>query len=144
MKHQLTKYTLLFVIIACVFSCKKDAKAMIPHITGYWEIEKVINANNEERTYTVNQVIDYFIVNDSLEGFRKKLKPNFNGGYETSDDKEPFTLLVNEGEIMINYKTLYDEWQETIASANETQMIIVNDLGTQYIYKRFEGININE
>lgn len=116
---------------------------MIPHITGYWEIEKVVNANNEEKNYGINQVIDYFYIDDNLQGFRKKLTPNLNGGYTTTKDSESISITVKDNSIIITSKTLYDQWEETITLANENQMIIVNDLETKYIYKRFESLNID-
>lgn len=139
------KILLFLVIIPLIFlGCAKDASDMIPHITGYWEIEKVVNANNDQKDYKINQVVDYLFVNDSLQGFRKKLNPNFSGGFETSNNKEPFKITIEDNTLIINYNTPYDQWQETIALASETQLILVNDLDTKYYYKRFEGINVKE
>ena len=62
----------------------------------YWEIEKVILASGEEHVYNFNEFIDYFNVNDSLKGFRKKLKPTLNGTFEATNDAEEFLNAIKQ------------------------------------------------
>ena len=85
---------LLFIIIN--IGCQKNNETYIKHLDGYWEIEKVILASGEEHVYNFNEFIDYFNVNDSLKGFRKKLKPTLNGTFEATNDAEEFLNAIKQ------------------------------------------------
>ena len=88
-------------------------------------------------------MIDYIEVTDSLNGFRRKLKPNFQGTYETSKSIEFFTIKLENESLNIYYKTPYANWKETILEANESQLIIVNNTNKDvYLYKRYEALDL--
>ena len=70
------KRLLIFLLVTISISCSKNPETFIEHINGYWEIESVVLADGTERNYSYNETIDFFSINDSLKGFRKKLKPN--------------------------------------------------------------------
>ena len=137
------KRILYLSIFFLIFNCSNDPEAMIPHLNGYWEIEKVILENGQKRDYTVNLTVDYISVNDSLKGFRKKLKPNLNGGFETSDDAENLEVTTEGNTLIIHYKTPYSNWTESILKANEKELHVKNDQNTTYIYKRYQPLNLN-
>ena len=87
---------LLLFSYVMLFSCKTDPKVMLPHINGYWEIKEVTLQDGSKKEYTFSNTIDYLEISDSLKGFRKKLKPNLLGTYETSKDLEQnmYTLYI--------------------------------------------------
>ena len=91
----------------------------------------------------MNTSIDYIEVNDQ-EGFRKKVQPNFNGTYDTSNDAKLFTIYENEGVFTLNYKTYLSEWHEKISSLSENNFIVISEENIKYHYKRFEPINIEQ
>ena len=130
------------ILITC-FSCSNSPEDMIPHVSGYWEIEKVILEDGRQRDYGINLTIDYISINDSLQGFRKKLQPNLVGGFVSSKDSENLSIETKNGQVFIHYKTLYNTWKEQVLLANENQLKLVNDSKTTYIYKRFTPINLN-
>ena len=68
-------YLLLFTSL--LLSCSKNPETLIPHLSGYWEIDEVTLADGTKRDFNYNETIDYISVTDSLTGFRKKLKPSF-------------------------------------------------------------------
>ncbi len=138
MMKQLT-YTLLLSLF--LGSCSRNPETFIPHIDGYWEIESVTLANGTTRGYYVNQTIDYISINDSLQGFRKKLKPLFDGSYETSNDAELLHLKIENDSLNAYYKTPYSTWKETILSASKQQLKVVNQNNDVYLYKRHSHIN---
>lgn len=137
------KYYIAILSIVLLFGCKKNPETLVPHISGYWEIQEVILNDGTKKEYTFSNTIDYLYVNDSLSGFRKKLKPNFTGTYQTSKDSEPFTLNTTNGQLTLNYKNKLSQWSETIIFANSQQLQIKNDANITYIYKRYTPININ-
>ena len=86
------KQIAIIFIFTVFLGCKKDAATKIHHLNGYWEIQEVILPNGERKQYAFNETIDFISVNDSLKGFRKKLKPGINNTYYTSDDTEALRL----------------------------------------------------
>ncbi|WP_452222426.1 lipocalin family protein [Lacinutrix salivirga] len=137
------KTIVLLSIIIVTTSCSKNPKPFIEHINGYWEIEAVKLANGEKREYTINQNIDFFEINDSLTGFRKKLSPTFNGTFEASNDLEALTLKIENDSLNIYYKTPYNTWKETVLRANKDHLELINENNNVYYYKRYIPINLN-
>jgi hypothetical protein len=115
----------------------------LPLLNGYWEIEKVTFPDGSEKEYTVNTSVDYIEVTDQ-KGFRKKVQPNFNGTYVTSNDAEMFTIHENEGVFTLNYKTDLSEWREKIISLSKNNFTVLSEENIKYQYKKFEPINIEQ
>lgn len=133
----------ILVVTILVWSCTKNPETFIPHLNGYWEIDEVTLSDGTKRDYGYNDMIDYIEVTDSLNGFRRKLKPNFQGTYETSKSIEFFTIKLENDSLNIYYKTPYANWKETILEANETQLIIVNNTNKDvYLYRRYEALDL--
>ncbi|WP_152378400.1 hypothetical protein [Flavobacterium haoranii] len=65
------KIVLLFALalVSCVSKVKKEELQLL---NGYWEIEEVKTQDGDKKTYKINEALDYFFINDSLKGFRKK------------------------------------------------------------------------
>jgi hypothetical protein len=126
-----------------IISCSKDPNTFIPHLNGYWEIQEVTLSNGTKKTYTYNDTIDYIEINDSLVGFRTKLKPNLSGTYETSTDKERIIIKLENDSLHLMYVTPYAKWKETVLNANKDQLLIVNDNKDMYLYKRYEPLNLD-
>jgi len=132
-------YIVIFILLS---SCTKNPESFIEHLNGYWEIEKVVLPNGNTRSYTINETIDYIETTDRLTGFRKKLKPNFNGSYITSNNEEHFTLTIKKDSLHIYYKTPFANWKETILFANESQLKVINQNKAVFLYKRFTPLNL--
>lgn len=133
-------FSLIFLVL---LNCSNSPETFIDHVDGYWEIESVTLPDGTKKEYTINQTIDYIIVNDSLKGFRKKMTPNYTGSYETSKNIETLNLKIENDSLNIYYSTQYTNWKETILLANEEKLKIVNKDNKVYTYKRFTPININ-
>ena len=134
---------LLLIISTLFFSCSKNTEAYIEHLSGYWEIERVILEDGTKREFKINQMIDYIHVSDSLTGFRKKLQPNFQGTYTGSDDVEMFKLTKEKAGLKITYTTNLNTWSETIIFANNAKLIIKNNANITYEYKRYQPITLD-
>lgn len=132
------------LLLILVFSCSTNPETFVPHLTGYWEIDEVTLNDGTKKDYNFNDTIDYIEVSDSLSGFRRKLKPNFVGTFETSKNKENFSIKLENDSLNIYYQTPYAQWKETILSASETQLIILNNTNKDvYIYKHYEPLEID-
>lgn len=132
-------------VFLCVFvGCSgKLTEKDLPQLNGYWEIKKVTLADGTVKTYNVNLTIDYIEL-DRLTGFRKKVKPKFNGSYDTSDDAELFTITKKDEDFQLTYKNDLSHWNETIVQLSKNHFSVVAEDGAQYDYKRYEPINVHE
>ncbi|WP_055445405.1 hypothetical protein [Lacinutrix himadriensis] len=142
------KKHVILLLALTIFSCSPNPETFIPHINGYWEIDEVTLHDGSKKDYNYNDTIDYFEINDSLTGFRKKMKPNFLGTYETSKDAETMQIIIENDSLNVYYKTPFAKWKETILLASTSQLKIINQNKDVYLYKRYqpldlEGINKN-
>ncbi|MEO1029953.1 MAG: lipocalin family protein [Bacteroidota bacterium] len=143
-RGNLTFFSLVLLsLLLLTLSCSKNPETYIPHVEGYWEIEEVTLPNGEKKQYQFNETVDYISVNDSLRGFRKKLKPGINDTYFTSDDAESFVLKIENDSLNVYYKTPYAQWKETILEASSTQLKVSNQDKVVYVYKRYTPINLD-
>ena len=132
----------LLLALGIIFSCSKDPETLISHLNGYWEIDEVTLPDGTKRDYNYNDTIDFLSVNDSLTGFRKKMKPNFDGSFSTSNDAEALKIVIENDSLNIYYKTPYSEWKETVLDATEDKLLIQNKDKLIYLYKRYESLVI--
>jgi hypothetical protein len=136
------KPLLLFLGFTVLLSCTSVNEEKLDLLNGYWEIDRVEFPNGGEKEYRMSTDVD-FIQLEGLKGFRKKMKPRFDGNFETSDDAEPFRIKVSEEIYSIVYKNNLSEWSETLTAINKDNFSIKNEDGILYHYKRFEPISIS-
>jgi hypothetical protein len=137
-----SKYLFIILTILLLNGCSKNPETYIEHLEGYWEIEEVVLPDGTKKSYTYNDTVDYIEVSDSMNGFRIKLKPLFDGSFETSKDTEQFTIKIENDSLNLYYKTPFDSWKETILIATEDQLKIINKNKAVFIYKKFIPISI--
>ena len=137
------KYYLVMICAICFFSCSPNPENYLEHLEGYWEIKEATLANGTKKQYKFNETIDYIKINDSLKGFRKKLKPGINDTYFTSDDAEALVIKMENDSLNIYYSTPYANWKETVIEASSEQLKISNANQDVYIYKRYTPINLS-
>jgi hypothetical protein len=127
-----------------MFSCKQEnPEEIISHISGYWEIEEVTSAEGERKEFTINMLVDYIEINDK-EGFRKKVAPQLDGTFNITDDAEKIKVKTENNQVQLQYSTPFDEWTETVVKADKNQLVLKNETGTVYTYKRFENLNLTQ
>jgi hypothetical protein len=136
------KKTLLLVILLLTLSCSESKEEQLKHLNGYWEIEEVVS-EYQTKTYTFSETIDYIVINDSLKGFRQKLKPRFDGKFETNNIKEHIQLKIESDSLNLYYRTTFSEFKETIVKVTKEVLIIRNNQNTTYKYKRYQPFNID-
>ncbi|MDT0688358.1 lipocalin family protein [Salegentibacter sp. F188] len=132
------------LLLGCIFlSCeKKDPKEQLKHLSGYWEIDKVEFSNDSVKEYTMSPYIDYLEFNND-KGFRRKVKPKFDGTSIAAGTTEEIEAIVENDSLRLYYKTPYAIWMETVISAEEDKMRILNPEGVIYHYNKYQPINIS-
>ncbi len=137
---KLKEYTGLLLCLAILSSCNsRNPEEQIPHLGGYWEIEKVEISKDSVRTYTFSETVDFLDLEDG-SGFRKKVKPQLDGSYLVTNDAEQVEAKIEENVLYLLYTTPYDTWREKVLKANEDQLQIENEDGIIYHYKRFKPL----
>lgn len=132
---------LLFVLLAGC-SPKVDVDKL-PKLNGYWEIEKVVFPDGSTKAYEVNASVDFIQINGK-EGFRKKMQPQFDGSFRTSDDAERFTVIDKSDILIMSYANAEQTWEETLVALMDDQFEVVNQAGISYHYKRYQPLNLNQ
>ncbi|MGY5846963.1 lipocalin family protein [Salegentibacter sp. HM20] len=133
----------IFVIFSLVLlvSCQKqDASEQMKHLTGYWEIDRVEVGKDSIRDYSYNPTIDYLEIKEDSTGFRKKLQPQIDGSYLSTEDSEEIKLKLEDDSLRIYYTTAFDSWKETVLKANEEELSILNRDGLIYHYKKYKAL----
>lgn len=143
------RYSVLFFGLFIFFGCSSSVKEEdLTLLNGYWEIEQVTLKDGTVKEYTVNTMVD-FISLDGLKGYRKKMKPKFDGTFETSNDAVGF-WLVKEG---VSYEMSYSKEatlstqmppREEILELTENSYSIRDLNKNIYKYKRFQPINVSK
>lgn len=139
MKKSLLLLSLTFLLL----NCSDNPESYIKHINGYWEIKHVEKDNQLLKEFNMSSNVDYFEVNEeTLTGFRKKVTPTLEGKFIINKHESPFTLKIEENELIISYNVNGNEYQETIKNASKEKMVITNADGITYVYRPFISINL--
>ena len=138
--NKVVTFGIFLMLVACQ---NKVSQEELTLLNGYWEIEKVTLANGQTKEYKVNTTIDYIEVKE-LSGYRKKVYPKFDGTFDTSNDAEQFTIIVQQDRFEIHHKSELSEWAEVLKSLDENSFSVTNAENITYYYKRFEPINVNK
>lgn len=127
-----------------LWGCSPDPAQYIDFVEGYWEIEQVKKDGKIIKTFKINTGIDYFKINADRTGFRKKLKPNFQGTFETSEDVLNFKLKLKNNTLLLEYTDNDTTYSEEIVLASATALVLANTDGFAYHYKPYEPLNLDE
>lgn len=133
------KVNMLSLILAfSIISCSRQApEEQLEHLTGYWEIDQVEFSKDSIKQYRYNETVDYFELEEDGKGFRKKVRPQFDGSYKVTGDAEKVMAKVENDSLNLYYSTPFNSWKEYVLKAEEDEMSILNPDGIIYHYKRF-------
>jgi hypothetical protein len=126
---------ILFLGITLI-SCSNSPQEKIDNLNGYWEITKAELPEGITKEFKYSEIVDYIKV-DSTSGFRKKVRPQIDGGFITSNDEEIFQVKLENDSINLYYSTPYANWKETLLTSEENKLVVLNPDGIIYTYKRF-------
>jgi len=134
-----------FVYILILFmtlGCSQSNEEMLEHINGYWEIAQIETADGQVKEYGMSQNIDFFQIGANGKGIRKKVQPNALGEFTTSQASENIDVLKEDNVLKLKYSTQLDSWTETISKATQDKLVITNEAGITYTYKRYKPLVI--
>jgi len=131
--RKLASLLLLFICLGCDTSTSEEK---IANLNGYWEITSAEMADGSIREFRYSEMVDYIVVEDNV-GFRKKVRPQLGGTFITSEDQEMLEVKVENDSINLYYTTPYNSWKETLLSSEEDEIVVKNQHGITYTYKKF-------
>lgn len=134
------------LLVALLFvGCKqKITSADVDKINGYWEIEKVVMENGEEKQYGANESFDYFQIDKNDVGIRKKVMPQLDGTFLVNDTFENVKLRFAEDQAFLDYSTVYMKWSEEILALTSTELVVLNAEKKEYHYKKTGPIKLDD
>ena len=132
----------IFTIILMLSCNSKIDASKLPLLNGYWEIEQVVFPDGSTKSYTVNASIDFIELNGQ-EGFRKKMQPQFDGTFKTSNDAEQFTITTSKNRMIIQYSNSENSWEETLIELTDDRFEVMSESGVAYHYKRYQPLELN-
>lgn len=129
------------ILILCILfasGCEQPVtEADLKQLNGYWEIEKVTGPDGSVKTYGLNTSIDYLELN-GMQGFRKKVHPQADGTFLTSDDATYFRLSKKGARFLMTYGQDEASWQELLLGLEADAFSVVNAENFTYHYKRYK------
>ncbi|MDF0706339.1 MAG: hypothetical protein VX772_10375 [Bacteroidota bacterium] len=137
------KRILPLLLILLLWSCKDSSitEKDLTYLNGYWEISEVEFPDGFTKEYGLNPSIDFIQLKEK-KGYRKKMKPQFDGSYDTSNDVENFEVSQINETYTLRYKSEFSEWEEKLVALDSVSFAVTNQEGVTYKYKRFEPIKI--
>ncbi|HCF02738.1 hypothetical protein [Flavobacterium sp.] len=139
MKNLVTIVLFSFLLVGC----KQQIQSTdIPNINGYWEIEKVVFDEGEDKEYGANQNYDYFQIDKNNQGIRKKVAPQLDGTFLVDDSFEKVRVRFQDDKAFLDYVTPYMKYTEEIIALTADELVVLNAQKTEYHYKKATAINI--
>ncbi|MDT0642869.1 hypothetical protein RM553_08505 [Zunongwangia sp. F363] len=136
------KQLLIFIVGFLIFGCQKpNPKEQLQHLNGYWEIDRVEFSEDSVKDYSMSPYVDYIHLEDE-KGFRKKVQPHFDGTFTVINNNEKVEATIENDSLRLLYKTPYATWEETVLSAEEDKLSIINADGVIYYYNKYEPIDV--
>lgn len=127
----------LLLLLALYISCDTtSSEEKIANLNGYWEISTAEREDGSIKEFRYSEMVDYIVVENN-KGFRKKVRPQLGGTFITSDDEELLEVKLENDSINLYYTTPYNKWKETLLSSKEEEIVVKNQHGITYTYKRF-------
>jgi hypothetical protein len=139
MKNLVTIVLFSFLLVGC----KQQIQSTdIPNINGYWEIEKVVFDEGEDKEYSANQNYDYFQIDKNNQGIRKKVAPQLDGTFLVDDSFEKVRVRFQDDKAYLDYATPYMKYTEEIIALTAEELVVLNAQKKEYHYKKATAINI--
>ena len=139
MKNLVTIVLFSFLLVGC----KQQIQSTdIPNINGYWEIEKVVFDEGEDKEYSANQNYDYFQIDKNNQGIRKKVAPQLDGTFLVDDSFEKVRVRFQDDKAFLDYATPYMKYTEEIIALTADELVVLNAQKKEYHYKKATAINI--
>ena len=125
-----------------LWGCGQENTKNTTVLNGYWEIEKVSFPSGESKSYTVNAVVDYFLLTGDSTGIRQKVMPQLDGTFISNGDQEAFTIAKRNNELYLDYDNQGVKHSEKVITLTQNEFVVINKDQKTYHYKPFQKFEI--
>jgi len=131
-------FSLCFLIL---ISC--SGKVNLQDLNGYWDVVKVESTEKKVTQFGANTTIDYYFLGKDNTGYRKKMMPDFSGTYKSNNIKDKISITEKGGNFTIFTETTLNNWEDTILELTSEKLVLRNEIGTLFYYKKHQKFNFN-
>ena len=128
--------SLFFILTSC---SKKISSLDLQFLNGFWEIEKVVKEGETVKEYKINESVERFEFHNN-KGTRNKVILLYNGNFVLNNVMQEFE--EKEGTFYLLNHTEFSDWKEEIERLNGKELVIKNEEGIQYFFKKRTDINL--
>lgn len=133
----------VFLLTLIVLSCSNSPADNLELLNGYWEIAQIENSYGSKKEFSISQNIEFFEITKEGKGVRKKVQPDINSNFTTTNSSQNIDIEINDGAVFLNYSTEFDLWREEILSISPSTLILKNEDAYIYTYRRYQPLAIN-
>jgi len=144
MKYLNYKFSVALFFVFLISCSKTVQQKDLQKLNGYWEIDLVESAHKKIKKYGMNTTVDFFKIDDKGKGYRKKMKPDFSGKYKTNHIKDTLQVVFKNEHFILQTRTAYDSWEEIIVKLTDDELVLENDKGILFHYRKHKKYNFNE
>ena len=83
----------------------------------------------------MTKLLDYYSL-EKKNGVRKKVEPLINNKFIITEDQNPFIIIDNGKDYIIQFETRWDQWREKIIKLNKSELVLEHE-EKRYHYVRF-------
>ena len=130
------KINFVIIILYGLFFYSCNESKNLQYLNGYWEISSVSIEGKEVKNYPFSGTIDYFILDEKNNGYRKKVNPKIDGSFDITMHEINFKIEMKKNDIYLVYGK-GKNFVESIVKLDSTKMILKNMDGFFYEYKKF-------
>ena len=131
---------ILFVLLSCSEAIQESD---LQNLTGIWEIEKVKLSDETEKEYKINEAVEQ-IQFENKNGIRRKVRLVYNGNFLLNNIIQKFTIEEKDNSFYILNHTEFSDWKEEIKLLTNESLMLENEQGMKYYYKKRTDIKIGK
>jgi hypothetical protein len=136
-------FRILLLSLFFVGCQQKIQPSDISKINGYWEIEKVVFDEGDDKEYGINESFDYFKIANN-KGIRKKVMPQLDGTFLVDSTYQDVAVRFDKEKVFLDYATAYAKWSEELIAITDNELVLKNDQKKEYHYKKSGSINLTQ
>jgi hypothetical protein len=122
---------LSFVVLS---ACQNSSKPDLNQLNGYWEIDFVQQENETFQNKQSNSLYDFYSMKDG-KGIYKKVSPQLDGSFLTTESNIPFEIKEDNGTFKIKFNSPWNMWQKTIKQLDSQKLVLFHQ-DRSFHYKR--------
>jgi hypothetical protein len=122
---------LSFVVLS---ACQNNSKLELNQLNGYWEIDFVKQENETFQNKQSNPLYDFYSMKDG-KGIYKKVAPQLDGSFLTSESSIPFEIIEDNGTFKIQFNSPWNVWEKTIKQLDSQKLVLFHQ-DRSFFYKR--------